>query len=142
MDPATGASVLSGLASAGPLALILGFAAATLWRKLEALQRCKDPEAKPCGVCTLCRDRTAQATHAEALARLAAAHAVTLAGLGDSVAILAAKVEAQQAHHMEAISEERDKRDALQVELLRLLNATKEDTSHGSSGSGTHTLPA
>lgn len=130
MDPVSLSGTLSALTAAGPLAVVLGFAVTSLWRKLEALQRCSDPEAKPCGVCMLCDRRIGRAEHANALGRLIAAHSEECKAVGDSIALLAAKVERQEVIHAEAISEERSKRDNLQAELMNLLNSMS-DSQHG-----------
>ena len=139
MDPATVSSALSALSAAGPLAVVLGFACGTLWRKLEALQRCKAPETAPCGVCMLCDRKAKNKHHADRLASLSATHAETVRSVSDSVAILASKVEQQEAQHAAEISQERAKRDALQSELVALLQAARDTTTGGTHGSITPT---
>ena len=103
MDPMTTA-FLKAVGIGGPLGVVLGLAVLYFARKVEAKERCKDPDAKPCGVCFLCRDR---------------AFAKERTGWMEAL-------KAQEAAHAAEIEVERGRVDALQDEQKQTLKAMIE----------------
>lgn len=84
---------------AGAVGVILATAVVMLWLKVQAMERCKDPEKSPCGICRFCVKKAHREERAE----------------------WRKTIEAQEKAHLKEVEIERTRIDALQEEHKKTL---------------------